>query len=145
MVNVKGSADAIFTWGCTQVGGLKNRIVDTAKLYLTLLTHKTGARLTKDGVRHNSAHYWCAEMRKLYDEGQRFIDFIAHPTHEDEVFWISPDGVLIQLTMDELDRELIGTRRGPDQKLFATHQRMQIIEERKRGKSTASVSVNRTC
>lgn len=137
MIGVKGSADAIFSWGAQKIGGIKNRIMDEGRVYLALLEHKTGARLTKDGVRRNTAHYRCDEMLQLYEQGQRFVDFIAHPRHEDEVFWISPDGVLTQLEMEERDRIRIGTRSVVDLRQLGIHQRMQIIEERVKGKSPA--------
>jgi len=137
MLGVRGSPDAIFSWGANKIGGLKNRIMDEAVVYLSLLDHKTGARLTKDGVRHKSSHYYCYQLRNLYERGQRKVDYIAHPRHEDEVFWISPDGVLVQLTMDEGDEMRIGKRSVVDQEMFRVHQRMQVIEERKSGKSPA--------
>jgi hypothetical protein len=137
MLGVNGSADEIFKWGTQKLGGLKNRTMDTATVYLALLEHKPGARLTKDGIRHNSAHYYCDPLRSLYEMGERRVDFIAHPRHEDEVFWISPDGVLTQLTMDERDQERIGKRSVVDQKMLGVHQRMQVIEHRKKGKSSA--------
>jgi len=137
MIGVKASADAIFTWGVTKIGGIKNRLMDEATVYLALLDHKTGAALTKDGVRHKTAHYFCDEMRRLYEQGQRFVDFISHPRHLDEVFWISPDGVLTQLEMEENDRARIGTRSVVDLEQLGIHQRMQVIEERVKGKSPA--------
>lgn len=137
MLGVRGSPDGIFSWGARKIGGLTNRLLDEAVVYLALLEHKTGARLTKDGVRHNSAHYYCDSLRNFYERGERKVDFVAHPRHEDEVFWLSPEGTLTQLTMDARDAMRIGKRSVIDQKMLEVHQRMQVIEERKTGRSAA--------
>jgi hypothetical protein len=57
--------------------------------------------------------------------------------HKDEVFWVSPDGVLTQLVMDAGDAMRMGKRNFVDQQLFDVHQRMQVLEVRKKGKSPA--------
>lgn len=102
MEGVLPSSQAIFTWGVMNMGGVENRRLQEADLYMSLLEHKKNVEVTVNGASLLGSRYQSVRLRAIrLRVGSNFlITLMYHPLRMREAYWVTPDGAL-----DELERD----------------------------------------
>lgn len=101
------SSQAIFSWGVKKMGGVQNRRLLEADIYMALLERKENVEVTVEGISLFGARYQSARLNEMRLHAGRNVSItvLYHPLRMWEVYWMSPDGAL-----DELERDKLGTR-----------------------------------
>jgi hypothetical protein len=101
------SSQSIFSWGVQKMGGVDNRRLSEAEVYISLLEHKENVQVTSNGISLLGSRYQSQRLREMRQRvGSNFpITVLYHPLRMWEAYWVTPEG-----SLDELERDTRGNR-----------------------------------
>lgn len=129
--------------GIASLGGVEHRRIPDAEVYRHLLSKKA-VFATLDGVRLFRSRYRSEVLRSLVQaSGNLTITVLYDPLRLERLFWLSPDGALVELVQDDASRQENGRASAHDQIAWEEAMRASEIRSKRRPPKKAKNQLTR--